>query len=73
MWEKKGKGTNQCDKRTITCDKNRADVMLVLLNMTMEPSNLRKKNKRTITCDKTTAKFDIETTQSANGTIKFEK
>jgi len=30
-------------KRTVTCDKNRADVMLVLLNMTMEPSNLRNK------------------------------
>ena len=28
-------------KRTVTCDKNRADVILVLLNMTMEPSNLR--------------------------------
>ena len=30
-------------KRTVTCDKNRADVILVLLNMTMEPSNLRNK------------------------------
>ena len=36
--EKKSKGTNQCDK-------NRANVMLILLNMTMELSNLRKKNK----------------------------
>ena len=30
-------------KKTIICDKNRADVMLVLLNMKMKPSNLRKK------------------------------
>ena len=29
--------------KTVTCDKNRADIMLVLLNMTMELSNLRKK------------------------------
>ena len=51
--EKKSKGTNQCDKRTVTydkrtvtCDKNRPDVMLVLLNMTIELSNLRKKIKK---------------------------
>ena len=40
---KKNKGTTQCDKRTVTCAKNRADAALVLFNMTMEPSNLRKK------------------------------
>ena len=61
MWEKsKGttkceKRTITCDKKTVTCDKNRkkivtcdknrTDAMLVLLNITMEPSNLRKKNK----------------------------
>ena len=43
--EKKSKGTNKYDKRTITCDKNIVDVMLVLLNITMEPSNLRRKKK----------------------------
>ena len=41
--EKKSKGTNKYDKRTVTCDKNIVDVMLVLLNITMKPSNLRKK------------------------------
>ena len=48
--EKKSKGTNKydkrtvtCDKKTVTCDKNIVDVMLVLLNITMKPSNLRKK------------------------------
>ena len=40
--------------------------MLVLLNMIMEPSNLRKNNKKIV-------KFDIGTTQCNNGTIKFEK
>ena len=33
----------QYDKRTVICDKNRTVAMLVLLNVTMEPSNLRKK------------------------------
>ena len=44
MWEK-SKETTQCDKRTVTCDKNRENAILILLNMTMEPSNLRKKIK----------------------------
>ena len=50
--EKKNKGTTKCnkktvtyDKRTVTCDKKRTDAMLVLLNITMEPSILRKKIK----------------------------
>ena len=47
--------------------------MLVLLNVTMEPSNLRKKNKGTTICDKRTIIFDIGTAQCDNGTIKFEK
>ena len=72
MWEK-SKGTTQCDKRTVTCDKNRADVMLLLLNMTMEPSNLRKKNKGTTICDKRIVKCDIWITQCEDVTIKFEK
>ena len=29
-------------KKTVTCDKNRTDAMLVLFNITIEPSNLRK-------------------------------
>ena len=46
--------------------------MLGLLNVTMEPSNLRK-NKGTTICDRRTVKFDIGTIQCDNGTIKFEK
>ena len=34
-----------CDKRTVTCNKNRTYAILVLLNITMESSNLRKKIK----------------------------
>ena len=45
--------------------------MLVLLNVTMELSNLRK-NKGTTICDKRTVKFDIEIVLCDNGTIKFE-
>ena len=51
MWEKSkeitkyDKKTVTYDKRTVTCNKNRTDAMLVLLNITMEPSNLRKKIK----------------------------
>ena len=45
--------------------------MLVLLNVTMELSNLRK-NKETTICDKRIVKFDIGTALSDNETIKFE-
>ena len=41
-YEKKAREPPNVTKKTIICDKNRADVMLVLLNMTMKPSNLRK-------------------------------
>ena len=46
--------------------------MLVLLNVTMESSNFRK-NKGVTICDRRTVKFDIETVQCDNETIKFEK
>ena len=52
--------------------KIKSDAILVLLNVTMEPSNLRK-NKETNICDKRTIIFDIGTTQCDNETIKFEK
>ena len=39
------KKTVTYDKRTVTYNKKRTDAMLVLLNITMEPSNLRKKIK----------------------------
>ena len=67
------KKVTQCDKRTVTCDKNRADVMLVLLHMTMELSNLRKKNKVTTICDKRTVKCDTGTVECDNRTVKYEK
>ena len=47
--------------------------MLEPLNVTMEPSNLRKKIKGTTIYDKRIAKFDIGTTQYDNRTMKFEK
>ena len=72
MWEK-SKGITKCEKRTVTCDKNKTDAMLVLLNITMEPSNLRKKNKGTTICDKRIVKCDIWITQCEDVTIKFEK
>ena len=72
MWEK-SKGTTQCDKRTATCDKNRVDVMLVLLNMTMEPSNLREKNKETTICNKRTVKCDVGTSHYDHRTVKCGK
>ena len=54
--------------------KKELNAMLVLLNVTMEPSNLRRKiNKWIIICDRTTVNFDIEIAQYDNETIKFEK
>ena len=47
--------------------------MLEPLNVTMEPSNLRKKIKGTTIYDKRIVKFDIGTTQCDNRTMKFEK
>ena len=48
--------------------------MLELLNVTMEPSNMRKKkNKGTTICDKRIVKFNTGTTQCDNETMKFEK
>ena len=51
MWEK-SEGTTKYEKKTVTCDKNRTDALLVLFNITIELSNLRKKNKGTTICDK---------------------
>ena len=50
----------------------RSNVMLVLLNMTMELSNVRK-NKETIECDKSTITYDISTAQCEDDIIKYEK
>ena len=43
--KEKSKGITKCEKRTVTCNKNRTCVMLVLLNIAMELANLRKKIK----------------------------
>ena len=45
------------------------DVMLVLPNVTMEPSYVRKKNKGTTEYDKSTVTYDIGTTQCEDGII----
>ena len=52
-----------------------SDAMLVLFNVTMEPSNLKKKNnnKGTTICDKRTVKFEIRTAQCEDGIVKCEK
>ena len=51
-----------------------SDAMLVLFNVAMEPSNLKKKKKKgTTICDKRTVKFEIGTVQCENGTVKCEK
>ena len=53
--------------------KVQSNVMLVLPNVTMEPSNVRKKNKGTIECDKSTVTCDVGNAQCDNGTIKCEE
>ena len=46
--------------------------MLVLLNVTMEPSNV-KKSKGTTKCEKRIVTCDIGTTQCEDETVKCEK
>ena len=47
--------------------------MLVLHNMRMIPSNVRKKNEETTECDKSTITYDVGTAQCEDETIKCEK
>ena len=47
--------------------------MLELHNVTMEPSNVRKKNMGTFEYDKRTVTCDVETAQCEYGTVKYEK
>ena len=47
--------------------------MLVLYNVRMIPSNVRKKNKETTECDKNTITCDVDITQYEDGTIECEK
>ena len=48
-------------KKAIECDKNTVICVLVLLNVMMEQSNMRKKNYGTTKYDKSTIKSDIGT------------
>ena len=48
-------------------------VMLVLFNVAIELSNVRKKNKGTIVCGKTTVRCDVGTVYCKHGTVKCEK
>ena len=47
--------------------------MLVLHNVRIVQSNMRKKKKETTECDKSIVTCDINTTQFEDGTIKYEK
>ena len=61
MWKTKN-GTIVCDKRIVRCDistKVQSNAILLLPNVTMELSNMRKKNKKTTKCDKSTVICDI--------------
>ena len=46
--------------------------MLVLPNLTMKPSNVRK-NKGATTCDKRTVTYDVGIAQCEDETVKCEK
>ena len=50
-----------------------SNVILILPNVTMEPSNVRKKKKGTTKCDKRTVTYDVGITQSEDGTVKCKK
>ena len=50
-----------------------SNMMLVLPNETIEPSNVREKKKRTTVCDKSTVTCDVDIAQSEDGTAKCEK
>ena len=47
--------------------------MLVLPNVTLEPSNVRRKKKGTIECNKSTVTYNVDTAQCDNETIKYER
>ena len=53
--------------------KIRSRVILVLLNVIIKPSNVRKKNKGTTEYDKSIITCDVSTIQYEDGTIKCEK
>ena len=66
MWEKKNKGTIECEKSIVTCDVGTAQ---------FEDSTIKceKKNKGIIEYDKNTITCDVGTVQCEDGTIKCEK
>ena len=65
MWENKNKALPKVTKVQL-------DVMLVLPNVTMKPSNIRK-NKGITECDKSTITCHVGTVQCEDETIKCEK
>ena len=48
-------------------------MLLVLPNVTMKPSNVRKKKKGTTECYKSIVACDVGTVQREDGTIKYKK
>ena len=55
-------GIAQCNnKKILNVTKIESDGMLVLLNKTMEPSNVRKKSKGTTKCEKKAFTCNFET------------
>ena len=75
-------GITLCEDDTIKCEKKKRElpnmikvqlyVMLVLHNVRMIPSNMKKK-KGTTKCDKSTVTCDIGTAQCEDCTIKCKK
>ena len=47
--------------------------MLILPNVTIEPSNVRKKKKKTIECNKSTVTCDVGTIQCEDEIVKCER
>ena len=76
-------GIAQCEDGTIKCEKKIREPpnvtkvqlhgMLVLYNVRMVPSNVRKQNKWITECDKSIVTYDVGTAQCVDGTIKCEK
>ena len=68
MWEKKIKVSSNATKLWL-------NLILVLLNVIMEPSNTtkkKKKKKRTNEYDKSIVTYDVSTAQYENSTVKCD-
>ena len=69
--QKKKKNQREREREVKTKKRERKE-FLVLCNVRMVPSNMRK-NKGTTKCDKSTVICDIGTAQCEAGTIKYEE